>query len=1073
MNQTPNFTVQPETRALNITKDHTAEVSFLVTSRMALRGEAHVIPVAVNSNRDPLETAQFAPWLTLVGEREVAFAPSGEAKSYTVRITVPDDADPGEYSFRLKVVDVAEPDETVGESPEILFQVIGPKPSLAGFVVAAVLALLILAGLAVWAVLTVQNQTNLQITVTREGESVQLGKPVTYAVQIENRRLSAVDGVRLRYALPDGVIGAYAAVEGAITRHCDKLNRGRTIFCDLGAVDAEASKTIRFVLIPDPNWLAGMNEVTETLEGDDGFVAWLRGFFTSSEVIAARKLVGNVENIFQLSGHRITAREVDSSFTVERCLAIEIRRDGELLQQRTCPEQAVWVSLDPDITEATLNEIQRYTIRVWNEHTDQAAGVVVRYQLPERLRYIGEIWPPTLDPACTPEQYFTVACKLTLAPASQATGSGVDLQEFVLQLSSTSAGALANAVAVTGILTSTLQITDTTGATTTQIITKTMAPITNQVATTNMNTALRFDGIDDWVELGYTPGKPTEFSVEMWIHPFSYDNGQAFVGAHTEDGQNVFLVGYWPASKDEREGLLVNLFGDDQVIVPIEEIKQGFAQDYHLTVTVKELSSADQYDVTVYLYNKETNETRIVGPRQFTAQVATENLQYRSWVLGQDWDQGSPAPHTSDFFKGTMREVRIWRKALDETQVRCVRANRFYVDPTDGSLVQVGDFGADCVTFSSQAKAEERPQLAGYWRLDGPLNREEPIAVANLARSLDGASPQPASLHGGTNWGGIDPRFGAGLLFDGINDYVSGVSATGILSLTASLLLSDTGAPTESVAALSPQVAPQQFAPANDAPTEAQNTSEDIGATEQVTTTETVRTPVTATASNNTVMASLATWLYVADGIPTERQWIAGVVGAEVSMALMLNENGQVMIVAGCGQVVVQMQDSKTVPINRWVHYAGVMALTCADLSTSTLSLYRDGSLVNQARAVAAPADVIPPWAGCPANVYLGGLGANQSNAGLAEGEQRCINGWPFKGRIDEVRIWNRALSREEVPRWRNRPGEQYDELAYWSFSEGAGNLSQNAVADRYQLQVVGPNWIDTNFDLAGQDAGP
>ncbi|MCB0109569.1 MAG: hypothetical protein KDE53_26785, partial [Caldilineaceae bacterium] len=78
-----------------------------------------------------------------------------------------------------------------------------------------------------------------------------------------------------------------------------------------------------------------------------------------------------------------------------------------------------------------------------------------------------------------------------------------------------------------------------------------------------------------------------------------------------------------------------------------------------------------------------------------------------------------------------------------------------------------------------------------------------------------------------------------------------------------------------------------------------------------------------------------------------------------------------------------------------------------------------------------------------------------------------------FKGQLDETRLWRRHLSAVEMRRWRNRPAEFFDELAYWPFAEQAGNKSGNSTSDRYQLIIVGPKWIDTNFDLAGQDTGP
>ncbi|MCB0106238.1 MAG: hypothetical protein KDE53_10025, partial [Caldilineaceae bacterium] len=712
MTQRPNFTIQPETRALHVTKDHEAAIRFLVTSRTHLRGEAHVIPVAYNGDRSPQATVHFHNWLTLVGEREVDFDASGEAKPYTVRIRVPNDADPGEYLFRLKVVDVAEPDETVGESPEIAFQVVGPKPTLAAFVLAAVLALVTLTALAVWAVIFVQNRTNLQLTIDPQvAMAVPVDKLVTYTVKVKNQRQSPVTGVRLRYTLPPGIMGGHATVVGAITRHCDKINRGQTILCDLGTMAANKEREIRFTLIPDPNGPPETYESTAVLDGESGLWAQLRSLFTSNTALVQRNMAGDMQNRFQLSGNEITAREESRDLTVQRCLSIDVQQDNRLLERRTCPEQQLRVSIDPAISEAALNEVQPYTIRIWNEHSEQAAtDLVVRYQLPERLRYVGDSRNPTLFPttvarddyACSLEEYFTVACRLnkTLPAATQTLTQSIPVQEIVLQLASTSAGEIHNMVTAEGILSSTVTINDAAGVTVTQLVTETSNAVRADVTTTNLNTALRFDGVDDWVELAYAPGLPDEFTVELWVHPFSSDNGQSFVGAHTVDGQNLFLVGYWPERESGDDGLVVNVLDDDQIMLADKP-----THPYHLAVAVKrDRNQPANYGVTLYRHDVEGAEPTLPVYKTFTRQLATTGETYRNWVLGQEWDQGSPAPRPSDFFKGTMSEVRIWSKALDENQVTCVRTNRIYVNRS-------GAVDLACLQPDENSTDDEVPQL--------------------------------------------------------------------------------------------------------------------------------------------------------------------------------------------------------------------------------------------------------------------------------------------------------------------------------------------------------------------------
>jgi len=1087
MTQTPNFTIQPETRALNITKDHEAEIRFLVSSRTHLRGEAHLIPVAVNGDRTPQVAAYFHDWLTLTSRREVDFDASGEAKPYTVRIRVPNDADPGDYLFRLKVVDVAEPDETVGESPEIAFRVVGPKPTLAMFVLAAVLAIVTLTVLAVGAVILVQNRTNLQLTIgPLSATVVQAGDLAEYSVDVENRRQSSVTGVRLRYTLPEGIMGGHATVGGAITRHCDKINRGRTILCDLGTLAASERRTIEFTLIPDPNGPPNVNESTTVLDGESGLWAQIRSLFTSDTTIVQLSLEGEMQNLFQLSGNEITARTESRALTVQRCLAIEVRQDNTLRERRLCPEQQVRVSIDPTISEAALNEIQPYTIRIWNEHSTQAvADLVVRYKLPERLRYVGNSRTPTLFPTaverddyqCTLEDYFTVACRFhrALPAATQAITQSIPIQEIVLQLASTSAGEIRNVVTADGILSSTMSITTTTGMTSTEIMTEPMATVESNVTTTNLNTALRFDGVDDWVELGYAPGLPDEFTVELWVHPFSSDNGQAFVGAHTEDGKNLFLVGYWPERDSDGEGLVVNILDDDQIM-----LAEKPTRPYHLAVTVKrDRNQPEKYGATLYLHDVESDEAVVPVYRTFTGQWATTDLTFRNWVLGQEWDQGSPNPRPSDFFKGTMSEVRIWSKALDEDQVACVRTNRIYVS-------RAGAVELSCLQPDENSTEAEVPELLGYWRLDIPAEDSSSRAsanntgddyVADLVAVLDRNEAQQfgAQLRGGVGWGGIDPRFGTGLLFDGINDYVMGDANTGVISLTkqSNVVVVPSERPVEVLRAAQPLTATAiTIAPAELSAVELPTT--ELPTTEPSTTEPSTTEPSPETNVTQLITStSIATWLYVADGIPTERQWLVGFVGdslsaesTQVSAALMIDENGQVVLIAQCGGQTAQVRDTKTVPINKWVHFAGVLTLDCNEIT-----IYRDGA--TQGQLDDEPFSPLP-WEGCPVNIYLGGLPSRTETRTVEETTTAgCLNSWAFKGKLDETRLWTRKQEASDIRRWRNRPGEFFDEIGYWPFDEQSGNKSQNHSDELYQLTIVGPKWIDTNFDLADQDAGP
>lgn len=93
-----------------------------------------------------------AEWFAIEGEREREFAP-GETQTASVRISVPPDTPPRDYSFCLRVVAVNAPDYDFAEGPAAKFQVeppIGKKPIPPWVWVVVALVVLAVAGLGAW-----------------------------------------------------------------------------------------------------------------------------------------------------------------------------------------------------------------------------------------------------------------------------------------------------------------------------------------------------------------------------------------------------------------------------------------------------------------------------------------------------------------------------------------------------------------------------------------------------------------------------------------------------------------------------------------------------------------------------------------------------------------------------------------------------------------------------------------------------------------------------------------------------------------------------------------------------------
>jgi hypothetical protein len=179
--------------------------------------------------------------------------------------------------------------------------------------------------------------------------------------------------------------------------------------------------------------------------------------------------------------------------------------------------------------------------------------------------------------------------------------------------------------------------------------------------------------------------------------------------------------------------------------------------------------------------------------------------------------------------------------------------------------------------------------------------------------------------------------------------------------------------------------------------------------------------------------------------------------------ALIVDRRGYAAVVVqqGLAGTWVELSDRKPLPTQRWVHYTGVITFDGGD--TPQLALYRDGLDVRNDPALPAGDRVDLEPARCDAGVYVGGL-------------CETAQGSFFRGRIDDIRIWERALGEDEMRRWIERPGEFYDEVAYWPLDDGPGSQvarrtcrvdqSCNLSRDLYPLPVSGPSWVDADLRL-------
>src|SRR5437660_7327582 len=112
------FAITAATNTVPLDSNRQGQTTFTVsnTTTQAIRGRGHVVAQSANSS----------PWLKLLGEAERDFAASG-SQQYVVQISVPASASAGDYTFRLDMVDVANPDDNFSEGPTVKF-VVAPAP---------------------------------------------------------------------------------------------------------------------------------------------------------------------------------------------------------------------------------------------------------------------------------------------------------------------------------------------------------------------------------------------------------------------------------------------------------------------------------------------------------------------------------------------------------------------------------------------------------------------------------------------------------------------------------------------------------------------------------------------------------------------------------------------------------------------------------------------------------------------------------------------------------------------------------------------------------------------------------
>lgn len=267
--------------------------------------------------------------------------------------------------------------------------------------------------------------------------------------------------------------------------------------------------------------------------------------------------------------------------------------------------------------------------------------------------------------------------------------------------------------------------------------------------------ALSFDGIDDYVQTGYTqsPGSG-QVSISAWINVASAASGTGVImsqqnGSYYESAvfkvsfDNNFIQFY----RDYGAGTGGSWYTNDNSITK--------AVWQHVVVSHDASSTSN----VPSLYINGIKQTL-----QFSQQpTGTPDSSTHNWYIGRH--EGTTLP-----FNGAIDDVRIYNFALTADEVK-MEYNR-------GSAIQLGALGDNSSYEKSAANQEYcvpgdgstcSPPV-GEWRLDENKG--------NTAYDTSGNGYSSASFAGSTTW--TIGKFGTGLTFDGVDDNVRITEAANI-----------------------------------------------------------------------------------------------------------------------------------------------------------------------------------------------------------------------------------------------------------------------------------------------------
>ena len=192
--------------------------------------------------------------------------------------------------------------------------------------------------------------------------------------------------------------------------------------------------------------------------------------------------------------------------------------------------------------------------------------------------------------------------------------------------------------------------------------------------TPRMVNALEFDGQNDYIvvpngrDLQLHPNG--SFTIDAWIRGDRWGRWN-WIAAHARSNENNdFLFGF---DNGRVRFITCDLSND---LFGHTRIEPGTW--YH----VAGVQDVDRGTLRIYVNGELDGELRLSGRPERT----TGNL-----FIGARESYGTDRP--AEFFDGVIHELRIWRTAMSQEQIREIRKNRFPHDEYDDLVIAKGDLG--------------------------------------------------------------------------------------------------------------------------------------------------------------------------------------------------------------------------------------------------------------------------------------------------------------------------------------------------------------------------------------------